>query len=342
MAWTPYLSECLQVLADNSACTTDILLVHLVKGQLIYNQVMTVQWTKHTPNKDADNKVPHSFYVQLFTSQLEQFRQSLPEDLKSNSMSHSSRLPAQNLTIFLVAIQLQMLNTAVAIHEHSLDGFPSSSDTLFHYKNQTQRTESLWKCYEAVKSWFNIFYNAEIMPLAAWADIPVMIYTQKSHCIVTLSRLSIFESIDTPWDRQRIQDELNFGDLVKRWLESWDRLPAECGWDVSMVGETEENIWCYTKRLLSVIISWWEVRQASRAQTHARARREQEFAAERPASAADAQAQQPLHFDVSDFPGFDFDFFGDESMRDIFGGALEHFRDPPFPDLTGAMAIDRL
>ena len=55
------------------------------------------------------------------------------------------------------------------------------------------------------------------------------ILTQMAHCLVALYRLSTFESPDIPWDRQRVRQELDLGDIIKLIADRWEQVPAAAG-----------------------------------------------------------------------------------------------------------------
>src|ERR1700761_5021779 len=92
MRWTPYLDECLQLLEERKDCSTDELLVCLLRVQLICNRVATVVWTDTFPVGDTRNKLPQDIYVQTFTSQLEEFKRTIPLELRSNGTYLSSHM----------------------------------------------------------------------------------------------------------------------------------------------------------------------------------------------------------------------------------------------------------
>jgi hypothetical protein len=90
MQWTPYLTECLRLLAENKDCPTDQLLVYLVKVQLICNKVASTAWTDDATVGDGDKRLPAEFYLQIFKSELEEVKRAMPSELKTNGIRLST------------------------------------------------------------------------------------------------------------------------------------------------------------------------------------------------------------------------------------------------------------
>jgi hypothetical protein len=162
-------------------------------------------------------------------------------------------------------LQLQILNTTVSIHEHSLRSphKSSSSDPAA----QLQELENLWTCLTAVKSWFNNFYSLEVFPLSNYPHFSMAILSQMAHCLVALFRLSTFESPNIPWDHQRIRsEELDLGEILAIMVDRWEKVPQAAGIETcpQRVGERDEqwagDPWSHARKRIQGIKDWWQAR----------------------------------------------------------------------------------
>ena len=84
---TRYLHECLHVLEEEKDCSTDDLLVYLVRVQLICNKGSALAVNEVLG--DADVGVPTELYVKTLKLQLDNLERSIPQELKSNG-THAS------------------------------------------------------------------------------------------------------------------------------------------------------------------------------------------------------------------------------------------------------------
>jgi hypothetical protein len=80
MNWTPYMEECLCILEETKKQPTDLLLVHLIRLQLICDQIAAVNCN---PGQRGI-KAPHDFYIKTFQAQMEEFKHSIPPELQFN------------------------------------------------------------------------------------------------------------------------------------------------------------------------------------------------------------------------------------------------------------------
>jgi hypothetical protein len=145
--------------------------------------------------------------------------------------------------------------------------------------------------------------------------------------MVALFRLSTFETPGIPWDRQRVIAELNFGELIRTWAERWEGVPNAAGLDINKEGENEESPWCYTRKLLLVILNWWEVKIAPKIAADTRKSGGQGTEENTAMDTTKTPGQQPMEMD---FAVANLDLLDDVWMKDILGGGYEFFRDPYF------------
>ncbi|KAF4631334.1 hypothetical protein G7Y89_g6795 [Cudoniella acicularis] len=304
MRWTPYLDECLRLLEERKDYLTDNLLVHLVRVQLICNKGSALTYDVIG---DAEVGVPTDLYVKILKSQLDNLERSVPRELKPN-----------------VTLQLHIFNTTLTIYEHSLSATPKSSSS--DHAIQLQRIESLWVCLIAVKSWFNIFFCLESLPLFRYRHFSMAILTQLGHCLVALFRLSTFEAPDISWDRQRVRREVDLADIVKRILDGLEQAPQVAGIEMNprLVSEREggqllKGSWFYVKKVLLVVKNCWEAKFA--AMNAADAEREGGPGPEDNDAVNEFGIPGSQQMDALEFGAMNMDMLDDTWMRDLLGGS---------------------
>lgn len=247
LRWTPHLDDYLETLEKTREYSTDILLAHLVRAQLITNQVARVPWNDTLG--DPNSKLPATLSRQLLQAYLDKLEKNLPQELLSNAI-----------------LRLHLLHTKLNIYEHSLSPIflnsPSNDPS-----SQLERIESLWTCLATIKSWFEIFRSTDRFPLSHYPHISLAIFLQMSHCMVVLFRLSTFDSPLVPWDRHRVKQELDFGEVTKLISDRFGSVPEAIGLKTDEPEEKPSDFWLLTKKRSDVINSWWEMTFASIAST---------------------------------------------------------------------------
>ena len=288
MRWIPYYDECLRALTE-SEHEADTLLVQLVRLQHIHEKVI------HAPWHDASNaplrwpevqsgdqgldatkaiaSVPVSLYVNAFQNELKQAREQMPFELRQNEL-----------------LMLHGYNIELSIHEVALSkglnpGF--------------QRLSSLWAALQAVKGWFELFFQ---IPPASYIAITFSTFSQFIHCVVTLSRLSTFEHPE--WDLKLARETCNLSLVLDELIHRFGQVKAEANLDP---GSKEDNdVFSINARRMSAIKQWWDTK----------------LAAEQPASADDQlddiTATDPM------LSGPTIDFSDDGWLRDIL--ALDDYQ----------------
>lgn len=316
MRWTPYLGECLGILEESKDYSTDVLLAHLVRVQLICNKGTTSMWDDIFG--DAANQVPPNFYAKSLKSQLDDLERSIPAELKSNGMRISplmNHLPSNSHSVIL---QLHIHATAITIHSHCLISTPPLpySDPA----GQLQRLESLWATFTAVKSWLGVFLSLDAFPLARYPHVSIATLTQLGHCLAALYRLTSFESPDVSWCGERVRAELDIGDVTRLLADRWDAVPREDG----MGGGSHP--WPHaTKRALG-IGSWWEGRVARLGPRDTNGGGcGAEKGGETVAGLAVPEQQQ---IEALAFDSVDIDILDDAWMMDLLGGGYDFNMEP--------------
>jgi hypothetical protein len=87
MRWTPYLEECLDLLAASKEYPSDELICYLIRLQLICNGLHAEGWNDVYPVSATDHKLPRSHYVHLHKMQLDDLKRSMPQHLIENCRS---------------------------------------------------------------------------------------------------------------------------------------------------------------------------------------------------------------------------------------------------------------
>lgn len=91
--WTPYMDECIAVLAENEEYPSDILLVYLVKLHLIFEKAGRGQWYEEQDDAMASARAPPIFYLKALQAQLQDFKAKIPPAIQRNGMSAHQSIP---------------------------------------------------------------------------------------------------------------------------------------------------------------------------------------------------------------------------------------------------------
>lgn len=221
------------------------------------------------------------------------------------------------LIFHAVILHLQILNTYVSIHEHSLYT-PISKTISPDPAAQMQRIENLWACLLNIKSWFTTFFSLEP---ASYPQAPMAIFTQMSHCLVALFRLSTFESPDVFWDRQRVRQELDLSEVLKLWAERWEGVPAAAGLDTDITSAKEEDPWSYTRKKILAIRRWWDAKIA--ATNAAEMEKDRGPGVESDGAMNGFGMPSGDHMEGTDFAAMTMDFMDDSWMKEWLEGAYD-------------------
>ncbi|KAL3426836.1 zn 2cys6 transcription factor [Phlyctema vagabunda] len=306
MRWTPYLDECLNILEATEEFSTDKLLVSLVRMQLITNKASPTIW--YEIFSDSGAQLPPALYFKALQAQLNDLERSLPPDLKSN-----------------VCMRLDVLSVTIGIHDYSLEThskFTSSDPTAI-----LQRTESLWTCLMAIKSWFELFFNLDIFPLTSYPHISMTQFSQMAHCIVVLYRLATLEAPGLQWDRKRVRQELDLGNVLKVMTERWALVPPAAGIEMGArhtdeLGEEHcaDNPWTHTRRKVYGISRFWEAKLAAMA---AEAAEKEKDAGEPVAENGVPNVPGVAQTEVLDFEPIEMDMLNENWIRDFLAGGYD-------------------
>ena len=85
--WTPYLDECIAVLAEKEEYPTDTLLIQFVKLQLIVEKVSHGPWHEEHDHDIGSSKTPPIFYLKALQAQLQELKATVPPRIQANGMN---------------------------------------------------------------------------------------------------------------------------------------------------------------------------------------------------------------------------------------------------------------
>lgn len=318
------MDECLRLLEDCKEYPSDDLLVYLTRVQLICNKGSLT--TFNDLFGDVEMRTPADLYMKTLRSQLDDLVHSIPTQLKSNGkpwliFSSSDIISNRNIA----TLQLHIFNTTLSIHERCLSSTVKMGSDL---SDKIQCTENLWICFTAIKSWCNTFFSLETFPLSTYTQFSMMPLTQMAHCLVALFRLSTFESPGVAWDRQRIRQEMDFGDIVKLIVDRWDQVPEANGIEMlpgrresTEDGQESDQPWFHAMRKILVIKNLWEhwdVKVGAMTASDAEKTDGQDPVDNGVANGIVAPGMQ--HMGAWEYGGMNLDLLDDNWMRDMLGG----------------------
>lgn len=109
--------------------------------------------------------------------------------------------------------------------------------------------ECLYSCLDSVKSWFDIFFT---IPPSDYIGFPYSFFSQLSHCLLTLYKLS---SLDDPsWVKAEVRKTADIISILDMVINNLAQVSSLAGLDSSDMGE---DIFTRTaKRFRSVKVGW--------------------------------------------------------------------------------------
>jgi hypothetical protein len=223
--------------------------------------------------------------------------------------------------LIIETLQLHILNTRLSIYEHSFNTMPSKNPS-FELTSRLSRIESLWNCLNTVKSWFTLYLSLNSFPLASYPYVSMALLAQQAHCIVALFRISTFESPDIPWNRQRVRQEIDFGETVKLLAQRWSGAPKAGGLYHGAVRGKEDDVWSLTGKKFIGIKNWWDLMVADR-------QRDQDMDQNSAVPGLGATGQQQQMEEV-DYAAMNMEFWDDIWIKDLLGGGNEFTSDSYF------------
>lgn len=151
------------------------------------------------------------------------------------------------------------------------------------------------------------------------------LWVQITHCIVAVFRLSTVEVPGVPWDRQRVLQEFDLGDLLKTLSKRWEQAPEAAGLEIGLESGPDDNVWYHTKKIFMIYLNCWETRILPK------------IGAEANKPGADGMVDHPVgnafnipdsqQLETIDFFDVNMDLFEEAWMKDVLGGGLGTVRD---------------
>jgi hypothetical protein len=140
---------------------------------------------------------------------------------------------------------MELYTTELTIYEVGLSQAPN----LFSGQHN-RRIECLWGCLNAIKFWMDVFLS--IIP-SQYVGFSALIYSNMTHCIVGIYRLSIFEHPE--WNRALVDEHLDVMSFLEECEKNFARVKEKAGLDIG----SSEDVDSFS-RMASVIraikMSW--------------------------------------------------------------------------------------
>ena len=251
LRWTPYLDECITVLAENREYPSDALLVQLVKLQLIVEKVGHAPWHDGRGDTTGSARAPSIFYLKSLQAHLRDFKVNIPPEYQKNGKAMSQIIHRTLTGTCTDVLLLYLYSTELKVHEIALSRAPMVCDSP-----KFERLDLLYACLHATKSWLDLFLS---LPSASYVGFSIQMFTQMAHCIISLFRLLTFD--DPSWDRGLAQDTANLSQILGQIIEIVSQVKVVAGLDH---GTSEDNdIFSVLARTIRSIKIWWDAKLAA-------------------------------------------------------------------------------
>jgi hypothetical protein len=159
-------------------------------------------------------------------------------------LSHNLRIPINKSTEVLAA---HFHSTSLTVNETALFAPPVNSS-----KFNSCHVESLYACLHAVKSWFDVFFT---IPPSDYIGFPYSIFSQLSHCLITLYRLSSCE--DSSWPKPEVQKTADVLSILDKVIENLTQVSPPPGLDST---DTGDDVFATTARRFRSVRAGWEAK----------------------------------------------------------------------------------
>ncbi|KAK9328779.1 hypothetical protein V1520DRAFT_345197 [Lipomyces starkeyi] len=234
LRWTVYSNECLRIVETEKEFESDALLVQLVKLRLISERVNDLPLSPAVAEVDTTARAPTMFYLKSLEAQLQAFKSNIPSNLSNNK-----------------TLLMEFYMTEFSIYEVGLSQAP---DTFSGPDNR--RIECLWVCLNAIKSWIDVFLS--ITP-AQYVGFSSLIYSNMTHCLVGMCRLSMFEHVE--WDRALFREHLDVVSILEKTEKNFASVKDEAGLDIG--GSEDTDFFSSMASKIRVLKGSWDYTSAS-------------------------------------------------------------------------------
>ncbi|MCJ1466617.1 hypothetical protein MMC07_005237 [Pseudocyphellaria aurata] len=196
LRYSPYIEICCDALSSSLEQRSDAFLVASVRLQCIIER-MQVVLSFRSVGLDA-SKAPIGMHVNMFQTELQAFKASLPLDIQQS-----------------LYFALHYHNAEIHLYEH---GIPNASSTMYG-THSSNRVDMLYACLVACQSFFDIFLA---LPSDVFFSLSISTFAHMTLALATVFKLSL---LDAPgWDlahvRQRFDVALLPDKLIARFQEA--------------------------------------------------------------------------------------------------------------------------
>ncbi|THC95969.1 hypothetical protein EYZ11_004566 [Aspergillus tanneri] len=202
LRWTSHMAESLQIMADKPEYSQDTILVLLIRTRLIADKAGQLSRHDHSFHSPEP---PPIFLMRALDSELQETQRDISSRGK-HDIPH--------------AIRLSVSHTQLIIWENSLCGSSTSSDQL---APELTRIEGLYKCLEAVKSWFDI---TSALPAADYGRGPFPLFPALTHFLFILHKLSTLK--EPGWNRELVRTTIDMSEVLQTLAQKLEQVSAEC------------------------------------------------------------------------------------------------------------------
>lgn len=231
LRWTPYMDECIAVLTKNKERPSDAILIHLVKLQLIVENVGQASRHEGYDDATASTRAPPAFYLMALRAQLQDLKAKISPEIQGNDL-----------------LLLHLYSTEVKVHEIAFLKAP-----IVINSPGFQRIDFLYACLNATKNWVDLFLS---FPPASYVGFSIPIFTQMAHCIIIIFRLLTFD--DPVWDRGLVRDTTDLSLILGKIVEKLGQVKVVA--DIDHGALEDKDIFSWTAWTIRSIKTWWEAK----------------------------------------------------------------------------------
>ncbi|KAK4182418.1 hypothetical protein QBC35DRAFT_510013 [Podospora australis] len=218
ICWTPYMSECLRILTEESETQFDILLTAEIKCQLIANQLLSPSSEETGHGSEGFIKPSHMLILALL-AQLDDLQRSLPPCIQESRIAQ----------LYILSTQITVYSSLLASHPYASQTERSRGvdPTCLAYTRHLQSLETTLNTAEKMVTLFFEPSPPDSIP-TWWPAISVDVFAKLTHCMVIILKLTML--INEPgWDVQEVKRRADVFALLDQAASIVDRTPAALG-----------------------------------------------------------------------------------------------------------------
>lgn len=138
-------------------------------------------------------------------------------------------------------------STNLTINETAHSSLPSIANN-----SNFQQLDCLYSCLDSIKSWFDVFFG---IPPADYIGFPFSIFSQLSHCLTALYKLSSLK--DSSWPSAEVRNTADVLSILDMVIYNLAQVSALAGLDTS---DMDEDIFTRTAKRFRSIKAGWEAK----------------------------------------------------------------------------------